>query len=135
MRDAKSGSKAELSINSLLLTAAVEGDQGVDLDGCQGALCVVSAGTIATGTTPLYTFGIRECDTLGGSYTVVAAGELVGSAITFGPGDDDTVKSIAYIGGKQFVRIDLETVTGTAGTGGLFTGLVIKSRPKYQPVA
>jgi hypothetical protein len=133
MRDTKSGSKAELSINPLLLTAAGVGDQGVDLDGCQGALCVVTAGVIATGTTPEYTFGIRECDTLGGSYSVVAAADLIGAAMVFGPSSDNTAQIQGYRGGKRFIRIDLETVTGTSGTGGLFTGIVIKSLPPYSP--
>jgi hypothetical protein len=116
MRDTKSGSKAELSINPLLLTAAGVGDQGVDLDGCQGALCVVTAGVIATG-----------------SYSVVAAADLIGAAMVFGPSSDNTAQIQGYRGGKRFIRIDLETVTGTSGTGGLFTGIVIKSLPPYSP--
>ena len=90
---------------------------------------------IATGTTPVYTFGLRECDTLGGSYTVVAPADLIGAPMVFRPADANTVQCQAYVGGMRFLRIDLESVTGTPGTGGLFTGIVIKSRPKYSPVA
>ena len=135
MKDIKNNLKAELSLYSLLQTAAAVGNIGVNLAGFEGALIVVTAGVIATGTTPLYTFGVRECETIGGSYTVVAAADLIGSAITFGPSDNNTLKTIGYIGSKQFVRVDLETVGGTPGTGGLFTGIVIKGLPRHAPTS
>jgi hypothetical protein len=135
MKDIQNSIKVIPSFYSLLKTAAAAGDVGVDLAGYEGATIVVTAGVIATGTDPLYTFGVRECETLGGSYTVVAAADLIGSAITFGPSDDNTVKTIGYIGSKQFIRIDLETVGGTPGTGGLFTGNVIKGFARHNPAA
>ncbi len=134
MKDLYHRIKFALSHYSLLRAAAAVGDVGVDLAGFEGALVAVSAGVIATGTTPVYTWGVRECDTLGGSYTVVAAADLLGSAITFAPADANTVKTIGYIGSKQFIRVDLETVGGTPGTGGLFTGLVIKGFARHNPV-
>jgi hypothetical protein len=135
LKDIKNNLKVVPSLYSLLQTAAAVGDVGVDLAGYEGAVVEVTAGVIATGTTPLYTFGVRECATLGGSYTVVAAADLIGDAITFGPSDDNTVKTIGYIGSKQFIRVDLETVGGTPGTGGLFTGNVIKGLARHNPAA
>jgi hypothetical protein len=135
VKDIKNNIKVVPSLYSLLLTAAAVGDIGVDLAGYEGAVVEVTAGVIATGTTPLYTFGVRECDTIGGSYTVVAAADLVGSAITFGPSDAHKVKTIGYIGSKQFIRVDLETVGGTPSTGGVFTGNVILGLPRHAPAA
>ncbi len=135
MRDLYNDYKPVLSHYSLLRAAAAPGDVGVDLVGFEGALVVVTAGVIATGTAPVYTWGVRECDTLGGAYTVVAAEDLLGAAIVFVPADANTAKRIGYIGKKQFIRVDLETVGGTPGTGGLFTGIVIKGRPRHAPVA
>jgi hypothetical protein len=135
VKDLKNSIKVVPSFYSLLKTAAAPGDVGVDLAGYEGATIEVTAGVIATGTTPVYTFGVRECATLGGSYTVVAAEDLIGSAITFAPADANTVKTIGYIGSKQFIRIDLETVSGTPGTGGLFTGNVIKGFARHNPAA
>ena len=133
MKDIKHNLKVVPSLYSLLLAAAAPGDVGVNLAGYEGAVVEVSAGVIDTGTTPLFTFGVRECETIGGTYTVVAAADLIGDAITFGPSDDNTVKTIGYIGSKQFIRVDLETVGGTPGTGGLFTGNVILGLPRHAP--
>jgi hypothetical protein len=135
MKDFKNSIKVVPSFYSLLKTAAAAGDVGVDLVGYEGATILVTAGVIATGTTPVYTFGVRECDTLGGSYTVVAAADLIGSAIVFLPADANTAKTIGYIGSKQFIRIDLETVGGTPGTGGVFAGNVIKGFARHNPAA
>jgi hypothetical protein len=135
MKDIKNNLKVVPSFYSLLQTAAAVGDIGVDLAGYEGAVVSVTAGVIATGTNPVYTFGVRECDTIGGSYTVVPAADLIGSAITFLPADAHKVKTIGYIGSKQFIRIDLETVGGTPGTGGVFTGNVILGLARHNPAA
>jgi hypothetical protein len=134
VKDIKNDIKVVPSLYSLLKTVAVVGDVGVDRAGFEGATVEVTAGVIATGTTPVYTFGVRECATLGGSYTVVAAADLIGSAIVFTPADANKVKTIGYIGSKQFIRVDLETVGGTAGTGGVFTGNVILGLARHNPV-
>lgn len=135
MKDIKNNIKVVPSLYSLLKTAAAAGDIGVDLAGYEGAVVLVTVGVIATGTTPVYTFGVRECATIGGSYTVVAAADLIGSVPVFLPADANTVQTIGYIGSKQFIRIDLETVGGTPGTGGLFTGVVILGSPRHAPAA
>jgi hypothetical protein len=135
MKDIKNNIKVVPSFYSLLKTSAAAGDVGVDLAGYEGAVVCVTAGVIATGTSPVYTIGVRECDTIGGSYTVVAAADLIGSAIVFLPADASTVKTIGYIGSKQFIRIDLETVGGTPGTGAMLTGNVILSLARHNPAA
>jgi hypothetical protein len=132
MRDIRNSiTKVVPSLYPLLRTAVAVGDIGVDLAGYGGAVVSVAAGVIAAGTTPVYTFGVRECDTIGGSYTVVVAADLLGDVITFIPADANKVKTISYIGAKQFIRVDLETVGGTPGTGGVFTGNVILGQGRH----
>jgi hypothetical protein len=135
MKDIKHNIKVVPSLYSLLQTAAAVGDVGVDRAGYEGAVVCVTAGVIAMGTTPVYTIGVRECDTIGGAYTVVAAADLIGDAITFIPSGAHTVKLIGYIGSKQFIRVDLETVGGTPGTGAVLTGNVILGLARHNPAA
>jgi hypothetical protein len=135
MQDLKHNLKVVPSFYSLLKTSAATGDIGVDRAGYEKALICVTAGVIATGTTPVYTIGVMECTALGGVYSTVVAGDLIGDAITFVPADADTVKTIEYVGSKQFIRIDLITVSGTPGSGALLTGNVILGAPRHAPVS
>lgn len=141
MKDLYHDFKPEVSFWPLLVTAIADGDIGIDLQGHEGALIIVSAGAIAdgSGAVTLYTFELKECDTLAGVYTAVAAGDLLGSepsfeAITGATHEEKVSKSVGYIGSKRYLRIDLVAVPTTPGAGGTFSGEVVKGKPRHAPV-
>lgn len=130
----------EPSFYPLVKDAVADGDIGIDLQGFEGALIIVSAGAIADGAggTTLYTFEVKECDTLGGAYTAVAAADLVGTepsfqAVTGATHEENASKSVAYVGTKRYIRVDLVAVPATPGAGGTFSGVVVKGIPRHAP--
>jgi len=131
----------EVSFYPLLKAAVAEGDAYVDLQGFEGALIVITAGAIVdgSGTVTLYTFELKESDTTtAGDFTAVVAADLLGTepsfeAITGVTKEEKVSKSVGYIGTKQYLRIDLVAVPTTPSTGGTFSGVVIKGRPRHAP--
>ena len=130
----------EPSFYPLLVTAIADGDIGIDLQGYESALIIVSAGGIAdgSGAVTLYTFEVSECDTLAGAYTAVATKDLVGTepsfeAITGATHEENESKAVGYIGTKRYIRVDLVAVPSTPGAGGTFSGVVVKGNPRHAP--
>jgi len=122
----------EISLNVQALTAAADGDSIIDLQGYEGALILVAAGTITDGT--LYTFELKEGDESNLSdAAAVADADLVGSEPDFAASEDDSVQAFGYIGSKRYIRVDLKTVTGSPSTGGVFGAIVVKGLPRHQP--
>ncbi len=117
---------------------AIEGG-AVNLAGFQGALIEFGSGALGTQVN-VYEVEVVECDTVGGSYTAVADADLIGTeptlAYSSSPALDEsnTVKTVAYIGSKQFIRANLKAPTG-AGTGsGIVWANVIKGYARHNPV-
>lgn len=86
----------------------------------------------ATITDGAYAVSLVHSDETGGTFTPVDAAETLGDA-DYALADDDTGKRIGYIGKKQFVKLSIVSTATT--TGGVFSGLAIKSRALSQPVA
>ena len=111
----------------------------IDLAGFQGALIEFGAGALGAEINT-YEVEIVECDTVGGTYTAVATADLVGTEPTLthtdAPALDESsvVKTVGYIGSKQFIRANLKVPTG-AGTGsGIVWANVIKGYARHNPV-
>lgn len=113
-----------------VLVAATTTGTAVDLAGFDQAAVVIAAGVITDGT---HTIKLTECDTTGGSYTDVAAGDLSGTftALTSGAGGSAT-QEVGYLGSKRFLKV-VSTVTGSPSTGGVYGAIVVKSGARTLP--
>ena len=78
---------------------------------------------------------LTECDTEGGSYTDVAAADIIGaSSNAFGlvdaAADDDEIYTLGYKGTKQFIKV---VVTGTGThTNGTIIGIYASKGHKRE---
>lgn len=70
--------------------------------GAGSLVFLFSVGAVADSTTLTPSF--TECDTLGGSYTAVANGDLSATPVAFTTADDNKYQAIAYKGSKAFVK-------------------------------
>lgn len=98
----------------------------VDLAGYESVAFAFISGTITDGT---HTPKLTECDTVGGSYTDVAAADQSGTLAAIG---SDEVQEVSYIGSKRFVKAVI-TVTGSPSTGGVYQVTAVRGRPRSQP--
>ena len=74
--------------------------------------------------TAIGTLKIQESATSGGTYTAVAAADIIGSAPTIdGAADDDQAYKFGYAGGLRFIKV-VSTI-GTTTTGAIYGALVI----------
>lgn len=106
-------------------TASANGT-GVDLQGYDGALVVVTADTITDGT---HTPKVQESDD-NATFTDVASTDLVGTALVAITAA--SVQKIAYVGAKRYIRA-VVTVAG-ATTGGKYAVGVTRGFPARQPL-
>jgi len=119
-------------------TAAATGDATVDLKGYEGAIIVISSETITDGTD--WVFELKESAD-NSTFTAVADADLVPGGPTAGDleptfslvTEDNDVHWFGYKGSKRYLRIDLTSVTGSPSTGGVFSGIVIKTKPSHAP--
>jgi hypothetical protein len=109
------------SVVPLLRTTTVTGS-AVDLANAQENMILVQCGALTDGT---HTPKITECATSGGTYTDVAAADLVGSlsALTA-----NTAQLVSYIGSLRYIKVVI-TTTGSPATGACaFGDVVVKYR-------
>jgi len=119
-------------------TAAANGDATADLKGYEGAIILVSSGTITDGTA--WVFELKESSD-NSSFTAVADADLAAGGSTAGDleptftlaSDDNKDRWFEYRGSKRYLRIDLTSVTGSPSTGGIFSGIVLRVRPHHAP--
>jgi len=109
----------------------------VDLQGFEGALFVFQSGAMGA-VAATYTWKLTECDTSGGSYTDVAAEDMLGGlTVVFNQavgGDASAAKKLGYIGKKQFIKVF--STESTAGTPTSIVGAsAVLGRPRHAPVA
>lgn len=97
----------------------------VDLANVQENLFVFLPGAITDGT---HTPKLTECDTSGGTYTDVAAADMVGTLSALAA---NTVQKVSYIGSKRYVKM-VSTVAGSPSTGGYYGGYAI-TKSRKQP--
>jgi hypothetical protein len=119
-------------------SGAVTGE-AIDLASVEGALIEFFAGALGTEVN-VYGIEIVECATVGGSYTAVADADLIGTEPTLtyssSPALDEsnTVKTVAYIGSKQFIRVNLVAPTGSGTGSGIVGANVLKGFARHNPV-
>lgn len=104
-------------------TASANGT-GVDLQGYDGALVVITADTITDGT---HTPAVQESDD-NSTFTAAASTDLVGTALVAITAA--SVQKIAYVGAKRYIRVAV-TVAG-ATTGGKYAAAVVRGFPARQ---
>lgn len=124
MKDLKNSLNAVTTLAPAARTATENG-VGVDLQGFDGALVVIQAGTITDGT---HSVKVQESDD-NSTFTDVAADDLIGSLVDL---TSDTVQRVSYIGVKQYIRV-VSTVSG-ATTGGVYSALVVRGAARKYPV-
>ena len=104
----------------------------IDLTGYDSCEIVVHVGAWTDGT---HTFSLTECATSGGSYTAVAAGDIVGTPpAPAASGDANKVTKFAYVGTKRFIKV-VCTVTGSPSTGAATGATVVRGSARTHPVA
>ena len=127
-RELKSTTSPVVALN----TTAISSDtttNGVIIDtaGYESILFVIQSGTITDGT---YTSLIQEGDDSGLSDAAsVADADLTNTeaSIAFAATDDNTSKSIAYVGDKRYVRLNI--VSASTSSGGTLSAVAIKGDP------
>lgn len=109
----------------------------VDLQGYEGALIALHAGTIAgSSSANIYTPEVQESDSSGTGFTAVADADLIGTEATavHTGGTDNTLKKIGYKGTKRYIRVVLTTTAFTTA-GGYISGSVIKGAAHLAAVS
>ncbi len=99
----------------------------VDLTSFDAAMIVVNAGAIVTSGS--VTPSLTECATSGGTYTAVAAGDILGTVPAVLAAN--TTYKFSYIGTKPFIKVVL---TFNSGTSVAVAANVIEGRPARHPV-
>lgn len=103
---------------------------GVDLANYAAATVVLVNGTVTDGThTPKIQHSddnssFSDADTtteVSGSFTALTSSSTAGS-----------VQEVSYIGTKRYVRCVI-TVSGSPSTGGLYSAVVVRGRPRTMP--
>jgi len=128
MNDMKSNFDVKRTIAPAAARTTTTTGAAVDLAHCNGALVVFDPATITDGT---HTPSVTECDTSGGTYTAVAAADLIGTLAALAT---DVQQRVSYIGKKQFIK-GVITVTGSPSTGGVYDAVVVRGYPRKAPLS
>ncbi|MBI5192766.1 MAG: hypothetical protein HZA08_04910 [Nitrospirae bacterium] len=128
MKDLYNNLSVAQSLPAAARTASANGT-GVDLQGFEGALVIISTGTITDGT---HAIAIQESDD-NSTFTAVAAADLQGTAPSIGAANDNVDYKVGYIGAKRYIRAAV-TVSG-ATTGGVYCAIVAKGFGRHRPSA
>jgi hypothetical protein len=111
----------------VVVTADKAKDVGVDIIDFDSAMFVANIGAIAGAGIVLPV--AQECDTLGGTYTDVAAADLEGAFVN---AVANTVQKVGYKGNKRFLAIRADYVSGTSV---LLGGVIEAGHPHAAVVA
>jgi hypothetical protein len=101
----------------------------IDTQGFNSFVFFLQSGVITDGN---YVVSLVESDTSGGTFTAVDSAEQLGNA-NYAQAEDNTIKRLGYIGKKRYVKFSI--VSTSTSSGGIFSGLVVKSDALTQPVA
>jgi len=126
MRDLEARIDAAASLTPAGNRTASANGTGVDLQGYDGAVVVIAAGTITDGT---HTPKVQESDD-NSSFTDVAAADLAGTALVAITAN--SIQRISYEGIKRYIRV-ATTVSGTT-TGGMYVAYVMRGYPSRGPL-
>jgi hypothetical protein len=127
MRDFVNNFSVAAAVVPQVLTAT-NTSAAIDLAGFDGATVVINGGAIVGAGN--FTPKLTECATSGGTYTDVAAADLIGTfpAVLL----TNTVVKVGYKGSKQFLKTVLTLNSGTSLAASVE---VIKGWPKSSPAA
>lgn len=107
--------------------SATNTSAAIDLLGFDSAAVVINTGAIVSAGD--FTAKLTECDTSGGTYTDVAAANLVG---TFPASlEADSVVKVGYIGNKRYLKT---VITKNGGTSIAAGAVIVKGHPANVPV-
>lgn len=109
-----------------VITADAAKDVGVDVRDYEAAMFQVQSGAIVTAGLVLPV--AQECDTLGGTYTDVAAADLEGAFVNMVA---DAVQKVGYKGAKRFIAVRMDYISGTSIIAG---AVVVRGSPHLRPV-
>ncbi|SLN36625.1 hypothetical protein AQS8620_01306 [Aquimixticola soesokkakensis] len=108
--------------------AATTTDTGIDLQGFNSALVIVTTGAIVGDGD--YTTKLQESDALAADYTDVDAAYLLGSfPATL---EAASIVKVGYVGNKRYIRT---VTTKNGGTSIAAAIVVVKGHPNDAPVA
>ena len=111
-----------------VVVAATATSSAIDMQGFNSAVVVVNSGAIVGSGD--YTVSLTECDTSDGTYTAVAAGDLIG---TFPASlEAASVAKVGYIGTKRYLKTVTTKNSGTSIAVGI---VVLQGNPSDAPVA
>jgi len=103
----------------------------VDSQGFESLTLMIQSGVLTDGD---YVAKVEDGDDSGLSDAAdVATDFLIGSLPVFAPADDQTVKSVGYVGKKRFVRLSLVSTNTTSG--GFFASTAVKGNAASRPTA
>jgi hypothetical protein len=111
----------------------------VDVSGAENIMVVVSTGTVTDGT---HTFSLTECATLTGSYTAVAAADIVcnstgssanGAILNTTATHDNAVLIFGYRGTCGYLKAIC--VSATCTTGAVFGASIIGNQMRHAPTS
>ena len=107
-------------------TGTVTGN-AVDVAGYESVTICILTGTITDGTG---TWTLTECDTVGGSYTAVAAGDYTMTPVVIDTtaAHDNAGFIFGYIGSKRFIKV--VCVLASATTGHVISAGVLLGNPR-----
>ena len=101
----------------------------IDKSGFLNVLWFIYSQTITDGA---YVLKVQDSPD-GSTWTDASSEDTLGETTNFVASEDNTVKRIGYNGAEKYARVVL-TSTGTT-TGGVFSGVAVKSSPAHGPVA
>ena len=127
-RELKSTTSPVVALNTTAISSdTTTNGEILDTAGFESILFVIQSGTITDGT---YTPLIQEGDNSGLSdAAAVADADLTNTeaSVAFAATDDNAVKSIAYVGDKRYVRLNI--VSASTSSGGTLSAVAVKGDP------
>lgn len=137
-RDLVSDIKVTQAFVNANRTATTTSD-AIDTQGFGSAAVVFDIGNSADtlSGTVFWTLSLTECDTSGGTYTAVAAADIVSGVATYvidAPAEDSIAVKVGYIGTKRYIK-GVATATGTHTNGTPIGIISVLGHASFAPVA
>lgn len=128
MRDMRSDLGVVQSVAPAAHTADATGSSA-DLQGFEAATVVIDLGVWTDGT---HTFEVQESSD-DNTFTAVADADLIGTEPVMDAADEDlTIHTLAYIGSKQFIRVNATVASAT--TGAVYGVSIARGEARERPV-
>lgn len=137
-RELKTKTKVVQVLTPNVVNDDTDGTAGAsaDMKGYESALLIAQigvSGDTLSGSVKLIPVAMESDDN--SSFTAVAAADLLGAfTLVDAAAEDDVVQTVAYIGSKRYVRVDIDT-TGTHTNGTPCSACVVLGHPRVMPAA